>query len=211
MQVITIGLDIAKSVFLVLGEDASDKIVLQKRLRRGQVEKFCARLAPAHVGIEACGTAHYWGRTLRALGHDVRLIPAAYVKPFVKRNKTDARDAAAICAALGRPGIRFLAIKSVEQEAARGVERARKLLVKQRTQLINGRRSQLAAFGLITAPGGRGFAELSALIATGDAATAPGSARPDRSRPNAARKLAVTAARRRGSRNKQLDLIGHSA
>jgi transposase len=170
MQVITIGLDIAKSVFQVHGEDASGKIVLQKRLRRGQVEKFFARLAPARVGIEACGTAHYWGRTLRALGHDVRLIPAAYVKPFVKRNKTDARDAAAICAALGRPDMRFVAIKSIERQAARGVERARELLVKQRTQLMNCLRSQLAEFGLIAAPGGRGFAELSALIAAGDAA-----------------------------------------
>jgi transposase len=170
MQVITIGLDIAKSVFQVHGEDASGKIVLQKRLRRGQVEKFFARLAPARVGIEACGTAHYWGRTLRALGHDMRLIPAAYVKPFVKRNKTDARDAAAICAALGRPDMRFVAIKSIEQQAARGVERARELLVKQRTQLMNCLRSQLAEFGIIAAPGGRGFAELSALIAAGDAA-----------------------------------------
>ena len=170
MQVITIGLDIAKSVFQVHGEDASGKIVLQKRLRRGQVEKFFARLAPAHVGIEACGTAHYWGRTLRALGHDVRLIPAAYVKPFVKRNKTDARDAAAICAALGRPDMRFVAIKSIEQQAARGLERARELLVKQRTQLMNCLRSQLAEFGIIAAPGGRGFAELSALVAAGDAA-----------------------------------------
>ena len=170
MQVITIGLDIAKSVFQVHGEDASGKIVLQKRLRRGQVEKFFARLAPARVGIEACGTAHYWGRTLRALGHDVRLIPAAYVKPFVKRNKTDARDAAAICAALGRPDMRFVAIKSIERQAARGVERARELLVKQRTRLMNCLRSQLAEFGIIAAPGGRGFAELSALIAAGDAA-----------------------------------------
>ena len=170
MQVITIGLDIAKSVFQVHGEDASGKIVLQKRLRRGQVEKFFARLAPARVGIEACGTAHYWGRTLRALGHDLRLIPAAYVKPFVKRNKTDARDAAAICAALGRPDMRFVAIKSIERQAARGVERARELLVKQRTQLMNCLRSQLAEFGIIAAPGGRGFAELSALIAAGDAA-----------------------------------------
>jgi transposase len=161
MQVITIGLDIAKSVFQVHGEDASGKVVLQRRLRRGQVAKFFARLAPAQVGIEACGTAHYWGRTLGALGHDVRLISAAYVTPFVKRNKTGAHDPAA----LGRPGMRFVAIKSIEQQAAksieqqaaRGVERARELLVKQRTQLINCRRSQLAEFGIIAAPAGAGL------------------------------------------------------
>ena len=141
---------------------------MQKRLRRSQVETFFAKLAPALVGIEACGTAHYWGRTLRALGHEVRLIPAAYVKPFVKRNKTDARDAAAICAALGRPDMRFVAIKSVEQQAARGVERARELLVKQHTQLVNCVRSQLAELGIVAAQGGRGFAELTALIAAGD-------------------------------------------
>ena len=170
MQVITIGLDIAKSVFQVHGEDASGKIVIQKRLRRGQVTGFFAELAPARVGIEACGTAHYWGRTLRALGHEVRLIPAAYVKPFVRRNKTDARDAAAICAALGRPDMSFVAIKSVNQQAARGVERARELMVKQRTQLMNCLRSQLAELGIIAAPGGRGFAELSARVAAEDAA-----------------------------------------
>jgi transposase len=170
MQVTTIGLDIAKSVFQVHSENASGKIVLQKRLRRGQVAGFFAKLAPAIVGIEACGTAHYWGRTLRALGHEVRLIPAAYVKPFVRRNKTDARDAAAICAALGRPDMRFVAIKSIEQQAARGVERARELMVKQRTQLMNCLRSQLAEFGIVAAPGGRGFAELTALVAAEDAA-----------------------------------------
>ena len=170
MQVITIGFDIAKSIFQVHGEDASGKIVIQKRLRRGQVTGFFAKLAPVLVGIETCGTAHYWGRTLRALGHEVRLIPAAYVKPFVRRNKTDARDAAAICAALGRPDMRFVAIKSVDQQAARGVERARELMVKQRTQLMNCLHSQLAEFGIIAAPGGRGFAELSARVAAEDAA-----------------------------------------
>jgi len=170
MQAITIGLDIAKSVFQVHGEASSGKVVLQKRLRRGQVAAFFAKLPSALVGIEACGRAHYWGRSLRALGHQVRLIPAAYVKPFVQRNKNDARDAAAICAALGRPDMRYVAIKSVEQQAARGVERARELLVKQRTQLMNCLRSQLAELGIIAAPGGRGFAELTAHVAAEDAA-----------------------------------------
>ena len=128
----------------------------------GRWRPFLPSLAPALVGIEACGSAHYCGRTLRALGHEVRLIPAAYVRPFVQRNKNDARDAAAICAARRRPDMRFVAIKSVEQQAARGIERARELLVKQRTQLMNCLRSQLAELGIVAAPGGRGFAELSA-------------------------------------------------
>ncbi len=127
MNVSMTGLDIAKSVFQVHGEDSSGKIVLQKRLKRSQMEEFFARLPPTLIGIEACGSAHHWGRTLRALGHDVRLIPAAYVTPFVKRNKNDARDAAAICTALGRPDMRFVAIKSVEQQASRGLERSRDL------------------------------------------------------------------------------------
>jgi len=138
MKRITIGLDIAKSVFPVHGEGSSGKIVVQKRLRRSQVLAFFAGLEPALIGLEACGSAHYWGRELRALGHDVRLIPAADVKPFVRRNKpaqqagatsrrnkNDARDAAAMCTAVGRPDMRFVAIKSVESQASRGLERSR--------------------------------------------------------------------------------------
>ncbi|MGZ8995664.1 MAG: IS110 family RNA-guided transposase [Rhodospirillales bacterium] len=173
MNAIMIGLDIAKSVFQVHGEDASGRIVLQKRLRRSQVEGFFAKLPPARIGIEACGSSHHWGRALRAQGHEVRLIPAAYVKPFVRRNKTDARDAAAICVALGRPDIRFVAIKSVEQQAARGLEGARELLVKQHTQLMNCVRGQLAEFGVVAAQGRRGFAELAAGLEAGDAAIPP--------------------------------------
>ena len=169
MNAITIGLDIGKSVFQVHGEDGAGRIVIQKRLSRSQVARFFGKLPPSLVGIEACGTSHHWGRTLRALGHEVRLIPAAYVKPFVRRNKTDARDAAAICAALGRPDMRFVAIKTVEQQAARGLERSRELLVKQHTQLMNGVRSQCAEFGVIAAQGRRGFAELAAMLAGGDA------------------------------------------
>lgn len=172
MNTIMIGLDIAKAVFQVHGEE-SGKVMLEKRLRRSQVADFFAKLPRSLVGIEACGSAHYWARTLRHLGHDVRLIPAAYVKPFVKRNKTDARDAAAICAALGRPDMRFVAIKSVEQQAARGVERARDLLVKQHTQLMNSVRSQLAEFGIIAPQGRRGFIELAHLVGAGDSRVPP--------------------------------------
>lgn len=168
MKAITLGLDIAKDVFQVHGEDASGKAVLQKRLRRSQVLKFFAKLEPALIGIEACGSAHYWGRELRSLGHEVRLIPPAYVKPFVRRNKNDARDAAAICTAVRRPDMRFVAIKSVEGQASRGLERSRDLLVKQHTQLMNSVRSQLAEFGIIAKKGRCGFAELCELIAAGD-------------------------------------------
>ena len=173
MNAITIGLDIAKSVFQVHGEDQNGKVVIQKRLPRGQVVAFFSKLASCTIGIEACGTAHYWARTLRALGHDVRLIPAAYVKPFVKRNKNDARDAAAICVALNRPDMRFVAIKSVDQQASRGLERSRDLLVKQRTQLMNCTRSLLAELGIIAAQGRRGFAELAARVQDSDAAIPP--------------------------------------
>lgn len=168
MNAITIGLDIAKSVFQVHGEDASGKVVFQKRLRRTQVEPFFAKLAPAVVGIEACGSAHHWGRTLQALGHEVRLIPAAYVQPFVKRNKTDARDAEAICVAVRRPDMRFVPIKSIEQQAARGLEGARELLLKQQTQLINSVRGRLAEYGIVAAQGRRGFAALAAQIEAED-------------------------------------------
>lgn len=151
------------------GEDAGGRVVVQRRLRRSQVKEFFARLPPARIGIEACGSAHYWGRELAALGHEVRLIPAAYVKPFVRRNKTDARDAAAICTALGRPDMRFVAVKSADQQASRALERSRGLLVRQHTQLMNSVRSQLAEFGIIAAQGRLGFAELAAAVTAGTA------------------------------------------
>jgi len=173
MNAITIGLDIAKSVFQVHGEDHTGKVVIQKRLRRHQVEAFFSKQLRCLIGIEACGTAHHWARTLVALGHDVRLIPAGYVKPFVRRNKNDARDAAAICTALSRPDMRFVTIKSVDQQASRGLERSRDLLVKQRTQLMNCTRSLLAELGIIAAVGRRGVAELIARVKDNEAAIPP--------------------------------------
>lgn len=169
MYAITIGLDLAKSVFQVHGEDAKGGIVFQKKLRRAQLEAFFSKQPLCTVGMEACGSAHYWGRALRALGHEVRLIPAAYVKPFVRRNKTDARDAAAICAAMGRADMRYVAIKSVEQQAMRAVERGRELLVKQRTQLSNCFRGLLAEMGIVAAQGRLGLAGLRELVRAGDA------------------------------------------
>jgi transposase len=173
MNITMIGLDIAKSVFQVYGEDGTGRPVLQKRLGRASVEAFFAKLPPATIGIEACGSAHYWARRLQAAGHTVRLIPAAYVRPFVRRNKTDARDAAAICEAMQRPGMRFVAVKSVEQQAARGLETARDLLVRQRTQLMNAIRGLLSELGIVAAQGLRGFAVLCSRIEASDPAIPP--------------------------------------
>ena len=170
MNATMIGLDVAKSVFQVHGEAASGAVVLRKRLGRQSVESFFATLLPATIGIEACGGAHHWARVLSGLGHTVRLLPAAYVKPFVKRNKTDARDAAAICEAMQRPGMRFVTPKSCEQQAARGIETARDLLVRQRTQLMNAVRGMLAEFGIVAAQGLRGFAVLRDKVEAGDPA-----------------------------------------
>ena len=168
MNVSIIGLDIAKNVFQVHGEDAEGKVVVQKRLGRKRMIEFFSKLPPCLVALEACGTSHYWGRTLRALGHDLRLIPAAYVRPFVKRNKTDARDAAAICVAARRPDMREVAIKSEEQQASRALERSRDLLVKQRTQAMNSLRAMLAEFGVVAAQGARGFAKLRERLTSDD-------------------------------------------
>lgn len=170
MQAITIGLDIAKNVFQVHGEDASSGVVLSKRLGRASVERFFAQLPPALVGMEACGSSHHWARVLGVLGHEVRLMPAAYVKPYVKRNKTDARDAAAICEAVRRPTMRFVAVKSVEQQCERALHRTRDLLVRQRTQLMNAIRAMLAEMGIVAAQGLKGFATLRAMIEGEDAA-----------------------------------------
>ena len=159
-KVTTIGLDIAKNVFQVHAVDETGQVVLQRRLRRAQVEPFFAKLAPALVGVEACGSAHHWGRVLTGLGHEVRLMPPAYVKPYVKRNKTDGRDAEAICEAVGRPTMRFVAIKNIEAQAVGSLHRARDLLVRQRTMLANALRGMLAEFGIVAAQGHKGLAEL---------------------------------------------------
>ena len=137
MQVTTIGLDIAKNVFQVHGIDAAEKVAVRKQLRRGQMLAFFKALPPCLVGMEACATSHYWARELTKLGHQVRLMPAKDVKAYVKRNKNDAADAEAICEAVRRPTMRFVQIKSVEQQGQLMLHRARDLLMRQRTQLIN--------------------------------------------------------------------------
>ena len=152
-EITTIGLDLAKNVFQVHGVDESGRVVVRKQLRRAQVLGFFAGLPRCVVGLEACATAHYWARELIALGHDVRLIPPSYVKAFVKRNKNDAADAEAICEAVMRPTMRFVPVKTADQQATVMLHRARELLVRQRTMLVNALRGHLAEFGVIAAKG----------------------------------------------------------
>jgi transposase len=152
-EVSMIGLDLAKTVFQVHGADAAGAVVFRKKLRRAQVLSFFAAQPPCTVAMEACGSAHHWAREIGRLGHHVRLIPPAYVKPFVKRQKTDAADAEAICEAAQRPTMRFVVPKSAEAQAAAVVFRARDLLVKQRTQIINALRGHVAEFGIVVAKG----------------------------------------------------------
>jgi transposase len=163
-KVSTIGLDIAKNVFQVHGVDSAGVVVIRRALRRSQVLAWFAKLPQCLVGIEACATAHYWGRELRRLGHEVRLIPPAYAKAYVRRNKSDPADAAAICEAVGRPAMRFVAIKTEQQQALAGIHRVRDLLIKQRTMLKNQLRGLMAEFGVVAAQGRRGLNELLAIL-----------------------------------------------
>src|SRR6202171_5757965 len=165
MQVTTIGLDIAKNVFQVHGIDAREKVVVRRRLRRNQVIGFFSALPPCLIGMEACATAHHWARELRKLGHEVRLMPAKDVKAYVKRNKNDAADAEAICEAVRRPTMRFVGIKSAEQQGRLMQHRTRDLLMRQRTQTINALRAHLAELGIVAGQGREGLKELLAIIA----------------------------------------------
>ena len=153
MKVSTVGIDLAKNVFQVHAIDDDGEVIVRRALRRRRVIPFCSKLEPCLIGMEACGTSHFWARELCQLGHEVKLMPPAYVKPYVKRGKTDAGDAAAICEAVTRPTMRFVAIKSPEQQAMLALHRARALLIRQRTQLVNMVRSQLAEFGIVLAKG----------------------------------------------------------
>ena len=163
-DITTIGLDLAKSVFQVHAVDAMGSVVMRKRLRRSQVLAFFAEIPPCLIGLEACATAHYWARELIALGHEARLMPPNYVKAYVKRNKHDIADAEAICEAVRRPSMRFVPIKTAEQQSALMMHRARDLLVRQRTMLVNALRGHLAEFGLIEAQGLHKVAKLIAIV-----------------------------------------------
>jgi transposase len=161
-KVIRVGLDTSKHVFQVHGVDGLEQALLQRQLSRGQVEKFFAGLAPTVVGLEACGASHHWARVLTELGHDVRLLPPQYVKAYVKRGKNDRIDAEAICEAMSRPSMRFVPMKSADEQAAAMLLSVRDLLVKQRTMLVNAIRSHAAEFGVI---GAKGVARLGDVLA----------------------------------------------
>jgi transposase len=152
-KIIRIGIDTSKSVFVLHGVDAAEQPVLRRKLRRGQVLEFFAKLEPTKIGIEACGAAHQWARELTALGHEAVLLPPQYVKPYVKRNKNDAADAEAICEAMSRPTMRFVPVKTAEQQAALMLAGRRDGLIRRRTQLTNTIRGYAAEFGLIAAKG----------------------------------------------------------
>jgi transposase len=176
-QVTTIGLDIAKNVFQVHGIDAEGVVVVRRKLRRRQVLAFFGRLPPCLVGLEACATSHYWARELSKLGHEVRMMPPRYVKPYVKRNKNDAADAEAICEAVQRPTMRFVPIKTPEQQSVLMLHRTRQLFVRQRTMLINAIRAHLSEFGIVAGVGRNGVEVLLELIATGEDERVPTAAR----------------------------------
>jgi transposase len=151
IKVSTIGLDLAKNVFQVHGISDDGTVVIRRRLRRAEVVPFFSRLPPCLVGMEACATSHYWARELGELGHEIRMIPPRYVKPYVKRGKNDALDAEAICEAVQRPSMRFVPLKTAEQQGALVIHKTRDLLVRQRAILVNALRSHLAEFGIIVA------------------------------------------------------------
>lgn len=164
MNPATIGIDIAKNVFQIHGVGADGRVAVSRQLRRQQLLSYLQQLAPCLVGLEACPGAHHWARQIAALGHDVRLMPPQYVKPYVKRQKNDAADAEAICEAVIRPTMRFVAAKTEEQQAVLMLHRTRELLIRQKTMLINSLRAQLGELGIIAPQGRTGLAELVRLI-----------------------------------------------
>ena len=176
-EVITVGLDIAKSVFQVHGIDAAGEVIVRRRLSRARMLPFFAKLPRCVVGIEACNTSHHWARELIALGHDVRLMPAQYVKPYVKRGKNDAADAEAICEAVMRPTMRFVAVKTPEQQSVMMLHRVRLMLSRQRTQLTNAMRAHMSEFGIVAPVGRMGVERLLEVIADHDDTRIPADAR----------------------------------
>jgi len=176
-QVSVVGLDLAKSVFQVHGVNAQGEAVLRRRVTRCQLLKLFEKLPPCLVGMEACASSHHWARELFALGHEVKLMPAQYVKPYVKRGKNDAADAEAICEAVTRPTMRFVGVKSPDQQATMMLHRVRKILTRQRTQLSNALRAHMAEFGVTAAVGRGGLERLIAVVADQDDARLPDEAR----------------------------------
>jgi transposase len=176
-EVTTVGIDIAKSVFQVHGINSKGDVVIRRKLRRSEVDEFFGKLPACLIGIEACASAHHWARTLMKLGHDVKLMPAAYVKPYVKRQKNDAADAEAICEAVQRPTMHFVAVNIEEQQGVLMLHRARELLVRQKTMLINALRAHLAEIGIVARLGVMGVKDLVALVEDTDQGMIPAIAR----------------------------------
>jgi transposase len=169
-EIIRIGLDTSKHVFQLHGVDAQERPVLRRQLRRGQLEAFFSSQPPMEIGLEACGASHHWARRLTALGHRVRLLPPQYVKPYVKRGKSDSLDAEAICEAMSRPGMSFVPAKSEEQQAGAMLLTVRDGLVKQRTMLINAIRGHAAEFGITAA---KGACQVKVVLAQANACRSP--------------------------------------
>ena len=163
-QITTVGLDIAKSVFQVHGVDAAGEVILKRKLTRARVVPFFEKLERCFIGIEACATSHYWARELRRLGHDMRLMPPSYVKPYVKRQKNDSADAEAICEAVTRPSMRYVEVKTPEQQSVMVLHRTRAMLMRQRIQLSNAIRAHMAEFGLIASIGREGLQRLIGIV-----------------------------------------------
>ena len=176
-DIITIGIDIAKNVFQVHGIDETGEVIVRRQLRRRQVLPFFTKLSPCLVGMEACATSHHWAREISKFGHEVKLMPPRYVKPYVKRNKNDAADAEAICEAVTRPNMRFVPVKTPEQQSVLMLHRSRQLFVRQRTSLINAIRAHLAEFGIAAGIGRNGMEVLLDLIAKGKDERVPPTAR----------------------------------
>jgi transposase len=176
-QIIRVGLDIAKGVFEVHGVNAQEQVVVRRSLRRNQLLGWFAEQPACLIGMEACGTANHWARELAALGHTVRLIPPAYVKPYVRRNKNDAADAAAICEAVSRASMRFVPIKTIEQQADAVTHKARQMLIKQRTMAMNSLRSLMAEFGIVVPQGPQHIGKLLAILADPEDPRVPAVAR----------------------------------
>ena len=168
MTIIRIGLDTSKHVFQIHGVDENEQPGVRRQIRRSEVAKVFAKLAPTRIGLEACGAAHHWARVLRGLGHEVMLLPPQYIKPYVKRGKNDKIDAEAICEAMSRPTMRFVPVKNTEQQAALRMLGVRDLLVKQRTMLINAIRGHAAEFGVTAAKGPKQVTELLQRLASGE-------------------------------------------
>jgi transposase len=176
-EIIRVGLDLAKSVFEAHAVNAQEQVVVHRSLRRSQLLAWFAKQPPCLIGMEACGTANHWARELTALGHTVRLIPPAYAKPYVRRNKNDAADAWAICEAVSRPAMRFVPIKTIEQQADAVAHKARQMLIKQRTMTMNSLRSLMAEFGIIVPQGPQHIGKLLAILADPEDTSVPAVAR----------------------------------